>query len=66
MTKLTSDQFTAYILNPLEKDELVRKWAHLLDDMYFTVSIYPIEGIVNQSNVSRTVKAKKISKSDQS
>ena len=66
MKKLTSDQFAEYETNPLAADEKVRSWLDLPDNRYYTVSMMgPTFGEVKVNNQVRTVKSKKISKSDQ-
>ena len=65
MKQLTPDQFKEYMLNPLAADEKVRKWCGLREDRYFTVSVWQPEGLVMETELTRVVKAQKISKSDQ-
>lgn len=67
MKTLIPDQFKQYAANPVAMDEQVRKWCNLPEDKYYTVSMWPEEraGVVTVTNVSRVVKAKKVSKSDQ-
>lgn len=67
MKTLTPDQFKQYAANPVAMDEQVRKWCNLPDDKYYSVSVWPEHraGVVTVTNVSRVVKAKKVSKSDQ-
>lgn len=66
MKTLTPEQFAEYVANPLAADEKVRSWCNLREDRYFTVSVWPTQGLVKQTSLTRVVKAKKISKSDQS
>lgn len=63
--KLTASQLTEYLVNPLQADEKVRQWCQIPEDRYYTVSIWPEAGVVRVNNIHRTVRAKKISKSDQ-
>jgi len=67
MKRLTADQFTQYAANPVAMDEQVRSWCKLPEDKYYSVTVWPDElaGVVTLTNVSRVVKAKKVSKSDQ-
>jgi hypothetical protein len=67
MKRLTPEQFKEYTANPLAADEKVRKWAGVPDNRYYSVAVWPEEnaGSVRLTHVSRTVAAKKISKSDQ-
>ncbi len=67
MKTLPSDLFNKYRSNPLDLDEQVRKFCLLRDDRYYTVSVWPehLVGRVYQTDNVRTVKTKKISKSDQ-
>lgn len=67
MKQLTPEQFKQYVANPLAMDETVRKWCDLPADKYYTVSTWPEEsaGKVYVTKLSREVKAKKVSKSDQ-
>lgn len=62
---LTKEQFNEYKANPIEKDSMVRGLLNLREDRYYTVSIWPIEGVVRYNNLSRVTKANKISKSNQ-
>jgi hypothetical protein len=66
--QLTPDQFAQYSANPLVADELVRKWAGVPDNKYFSVSVWP-ETLAGRVYVTdklfRTVKLDKISKSNQ-
>jgi hypothetical protein len=67
MKKLTPAQFKEYISNPLVNDSKVRSYCDIPEDKYFTVSIWPEEGIVNETRgLHRVVKTPKISKSNQS
>ena len=68
MKRLSPEQFKEYTAHPLAADEKVRKWVGLPDNRYYSVAIWPemVAGVVRVTNVSRTVTAKKISKSDQS
>jgi hypothetical protein len=65
MKTLPPDLFKKYSDNPIAMDEEVRKYCNLPDNRYYTVSMWPQEGIVRSNDQVRTVKAKKISKSDQ-
>ena len=68
MKQLTADQFSEYMRVPPETgDELVRKWAGVPEDRYYTVSVWPdhLAGRVFVTSLHRIVKTKKISKSDQ-
>lgn len=62
--KLPDYIFSVYVNAPLRYDESVREFCGIPDNRYFTVSIWPIRGIVTLTNLTRTVTAKKISKSD--
>lgn len=68
MTKMPDDLFKRYQADPLGMDDAVRKDMKVPEDRYYSVSVWPEEraGIltVNMKDY-RTVKAKKISKSDQ-
>ena len=47
-------------------DNKVRTWfPELRADRYYMVSVWPVAGLVTMNEQVRTVKAKKISKSDQ-
>jgi hypothetical protein len=62
-----SNLFQRYIADPLGCDEEVRQACGIPDDCYYTVSIWPIAGMVTVDHRrSRAVKANKISKSNQS
>lgn len=65
MKALPENLLKEYLGNPLAADEKVRKHCNLPEDKYYVVSVWPNPGIVRITNVSRTVKGKKISKSDQ-
>lgn len=56
-----------YEANPLAMDAVVRQQFGLSEDRYYTVSMWPREtaGQVRVSNLTRIVRAKKVSKSDQ-
>lgn len=67
MKTLTADQFKEYMQDPLACDAKVRKWCSIPEDKYFNVSVWPesMAGVVTvRTNDFRTVKNKKISKSD--
>ena len=65
MKKLSPDQFKEYAANPLGCDEKVRSWLDLPENRYYTVSTMGENvGTVQVNSQVRTVKAKKISKSD--
>ena len=65
MFLLPQEFFKRYHANPLGMDDEVRQFCHLPENRYYTVSVWPVEGEVRISNQVRTVKSKKISKSDQ-
>lgn len=65
MKQLSPELFKEYVASPLATDEKVRKSLDLPDNRYYTVSVWPIEGIVTVNKNVREVKNKKISKSDQ-
>lgn len=68
MKTLTPEQFKEYMQDPLACDSKVRKWCNVPEDRYFNVSAWPeaLSGRVTvRTNDFRTVKAKKVSKSDQ-
>ncbi len=67
MKKLPLDLFEKYKENPLKYSDEVRNFCKLREDRYFSVSIWPEEraGEVRENKCVRTVKDKKISKSDQ-
>jgi hypothetical protein len=65
MTKLSDELLKKYLENPLQMDEKVREYCKLSESKYYTVSVWPDAGYVNQTNATRVVKAKKVSKSDQ-
>ena len=56
-----------YLVNPLALDEEVRLSLNIPDNRYYTVSVWPENraGTVYITKLTREVKAKKISKSDQ-
>lgn len=60
---LSPELFAQYQADPVGCDRFVRGVAEIPDDRYYTVSIWPIAGIVRQSHLTRTVNARKISKS---
>ena len=64
--QMTQSQFDQYQNNPLAMDNKVRTWfPELRADRYYMVSVWPVAGLVTMNEQVRTVKAKKISKSDQ-
>jgi hypothetical protein len=64
--KMTSEQFDRYAKDPGGSDDYVRQLFHLPADQYFTVSVWPEAGLVRVNrNLFRTVRAVKVSKSDQ-
>jgi hypothetical protein len=63
--QMSSELFAEYKINPLGMDEKVRKEMELPDNKYYSVSMWPHEGRVTVTNLSRVVHAKKVSKSDQ-
>ena len=67
MKRIPTDLLAKYLANPLGTDEEVRKALDLPADRYYTVSTWPEEhaGKVYVLRLSREVKNKKISKSDQ-
>lgn len=66
MKKLSPELFKEYAANPLGTDEKVRAYLDLPENRYYTVAMDgPNVGMVRVNNQVRTVKAKKISKSDQ-
>ena len=64
---MSPELFKEYLLNPLAADEKVRNDLGLPENRCYTVSVWPekFAGQVRVNNQVRTVKAKKISKSDQ-
>lgn len=66
MKKLPCDLFKKYAANPLGADEEVRKTLDLPENRYYTVVMWPEDkaGEVRINNQVRTIKTKKISKSD--
>lgn len=64
---ITSHQLLAsYLDKPALFSDEVREHCHIPDDCYYTVSIWPIAGIVTVDHRrTRVVKATKISKSNQ-
>lgn len=63
---MTDEQFKQYSADPKGMDETVRTWFKLPPDRYYTISIWPVPGIVRvNSTLHREVKLKKISKSTQ-
>ena len=67
MKQLSKELFEKYEKNPIACDEEVRSYCKLREDRYYTVSVYPehLAGRVFETNNTRIVKSKKISKSDQ-
>jgi hypothetical protein len=68
MKQLTCEQFTEYAADPLAADEKVRKWCGVPEDRYFTVAMWPEEGMGQvrvTPDLHRVVRAVKISKSNQ-
>ena len=65
MKQMSPELLKEYLLNPLATDEKVRNTLDLPDNRYYTVSIWPVAGIVTVNKNFREVKVKKISKSDQ-
>jgi hypothetical protein len=65
MKQMPPELLTEYLANPLAADGKVRAVLDLPDNRYYTVSVWPVAGQVRVNNQSRTVKAVKISKSDQ-
>ena len=66
--QLTPEQFAQYQSDPLGNDHLVRKWAGVPEDRYYTVSVWPehLAGRVFVNyNGYRKVNSVKISKSNQ-
>lgn len=69
MKKLTIEQYTEYLADPMGCDAKLRQWCGIPEDKYYTVSIWPENraGEVRiNSNLHRIVKMPKISKSNQS
>lgn len=69
MKQLTVEQFASYMKDPNGMgDTNVRRWCNVPDDKYYTVAVWP-EASAGQvrinTTMSRVVKAKKVSKSDQ-
>ena len=55
-----------YLADPLGMDETIRSACAVLADCYYTVSVWPVPGVLTvDRSRSRTVRAKKVSKSDQ-
>jgi hypothetical protein len=56
-----------YQKDPLGMDDEVRRQLGLPEDRYYTVSIWPVSGMVRVDTTrTRVVRSKKVSKSDQS
>ena len=68
MKQLTTEQFAQYSAEPLGMDSVVRKWANVPKNRYYSVSTWP-EHLAGRLYVNdkmfRVVKATKISKSNQ-
>lgn len=64
MSRLAPDFFERYQANPLALDAELRATYGIPANRYYTVSMFPIKGIVHISHLPRTVSAVKISKSD--
>ena len=63
---IPDDLLPAYLSDPKGKDEAVRQRCNIPDNRYYTVSVWPVAGVVTiNRNMHRDVAAKKISKSDQ-
>lgn len=62
MKTLPPDLLERYLKNPVAMDSEVRKALNLRTDRYYTVSVYPVAGVVREER-TRVVTAKKISKS---
>lgn len=60
--KLSIPLFEKYVADPLGCDALVRRFANVPEDRYFSVGVWPEPGVVTRT-LSRTVAVKKISKS---
>lgn len=66
--KLAEDIFKKYVADPLGMDEVVRTAAKISDSKYYSVVVWPEERagkVYVIPNSVRVVKAKKVSKSDQ-
>ncbi len=66
--KMDDKTFKHYCQNPLGMDEVVREELKLPDNRYYSVAMWPedVVGVVTViPNMTRTVVAKKISKSSQ-
>ena len=70
MLKLTGKLFEKYLAAPLQTDDAVREMLKLPDNKYYSVVTWSTNqdavGNVYVVNITREVKTKKISKSDQS
>lgn len=67
MKQLPKDLFRRYLEDPYRYDAEVRNFACIPEDKYYTVSVWPesVAGQVRLNGLTRVVKSKKISKSDQ-
>ena len=62
---MSPELFQEYSKNPWAADEKVRNTLKLSENRYYSVSVWPVEGQVRETNQVRVKKAKKVSKSDQ-
>lgn len=67
MKILPSELLNKWKSDPMKYDSEVRSYCNLRSDRYYSVITWPenVAGRVFESNLSRTVTNKKISKSDQ-
>lgn len=64
--KLPEALFVRYQADPLGCDEAVRQQMGVPEDRYYTVSIWPVPGLLRvDSSRTRAVRGRKISKSEQ-
>jgi hypothetical protein len=68
MRKLPPDLFAKYRADPFHQDDAVRQFAGVPESRYYTVAMWPeaVAGRVEVNHQARTVKPKKVSKSDPS
>lgn len=64
MITLPTELLRRYLASPLALDTEVRARLNLPRNRYYTVSAWPVAGVVRVSNLTRTVATHKVSKSD--
>lgn len=62
--QLTGQLLERYLANPLAMDGEVRLHCGLRPTRYFTVSVWPVAGIVREDDRTRVATVNKISKSN--